>query len=71
MKDGGMGSLKFHPSRTGRTMSAVAAEYRFCDSDGIPVSVELLLDQNGEMFELDVWKVDFTETVALKDDDAT
>ena len=36
----------------------VAANY--VDEDGILVSVSLNLDQQGEPFEIDMWKVDFS-----------
>jgi uncharacterized lipoprotein NlpE involved in copper resistance len=35
----------------------VEAEY--VDCDGVPVSIVLNADQNGRLYELDMWKVDF------------
>jgi hypothetical protein len=32
----------------------------FIDADGVPVQVGVNLDQRGQLFELDVWKVDFS-----------
>jgi hypothetical protein len=61
MQDGGMGSLRFrstdHPApRFGRQI----AEAEFTDEDGILVSAAVNLDETGELFELDIWKVDFS-----------
>ena len=61
MKDGGMGSLLFYSKTKKPELGKTAAEYCFKDSDGIDVTVCLNLDQNGELYELDVWKTDFSE----------
>ena len=59
MPDGGMRSIKF---QTPRSKEAVygkeIAEGSFQDADGVPVSVTLSLDNEGELFELDVFKAD-------------
>jgi hypothetical protein len=58
MAEGGMGSIRFRGSRQGeRLFGQQIAEASFLDDDGIDVSATLNLDQNGELFELDVWKV--------------
>jgi hypothetical protein len=59
MDDGGMGSLQFSPRET-RVFGRVAAECRFVDEDGVPVLAALNLDRDGNPFELDLWKVDFS-----------
>jgi hypothetical protein len=59
MKDGGMGSLRFvgtNDRRFGRRIGSA----EFNDTDGTLVSVALNLDQYGELFELDLFKVDFS-----------
>ncbi len=59
MQDGGMGSIRFvqqAPRRYGKTL----AERYFVDEDGLPVSITLNVDEQGDLFELDFWKVDFT-----------
>lgn len=33
----------------------------FLDNDNIPISVHLSVDSDGELYELDIWKVDFSE----------
>lgn len=61
MKDGGMGSLRFKDAdNRERRLGKKIAEAEFTDEDGIPVSAVLNLDDNGELFELDMWKVDFS-----------
>jgi len=55
----GMGSLRFG-GHDNRKFGSCAAETRFLDADGVPVSAALNLDQFGEIFELDLFKADFT-----------
>ncbi|MCK1287702.1 hypothetical protein IVB41_27745 [Bradyrhizobium sp. 44] len=59
MNDGGMGSLCFVGSAD-RRFGKCIGEAEFDDADGVLVSVALNIDQRGELFELDLWKVDFT-----------
>lgn len=59
MKDGRMGSLRFVGSHD-RRFGECVGEAEFDDADGVTVSVALNADQRGELFELDVWKVDFS-----------
>jgi hypothetical protein len=61
MNDGGMGSLKFlfndnNKRRVGKEIAVIT----LLDVDGIPLSVEVNLDEDGRLYELDVWKVDFS-----------
>jgi hypothetical protein len=60
MADGGMGSLQFHPPRGDRCMGSEVASCEFIDSDGVVVSATLNLDEQERLFELNVWKVDFS-----------
>src|SRR5437588_3670857 len=61
MKDGGMGSLRFKDVDNGeRSFGKKIAEAEFADEDGIPVSVVVNIDNNGDLLELDLWKVDFS-----------
>lgn len=59
LNDGGMGSLRFVGSPD-RRFGECVGEAEFDDADGVTVSVALNADQSGELFELDVWKVDFS-----------
>jgi hypothetical protein len=61
MSDGNMGSIRFcNPSASERRLGKVVTEGSFRDADGVLVSVTLNADQFGDLFELDLWKVDFS-----------
>ncbi len=64
MKDGGMGSLKFIGSAE-RKFGQQLAESEFQDVDGVALSISINVDQWGALFEMDVWKVDFTPLIRL------
>jgi len=68
LNDGGMGSLRLYSKSVQfqeRRFGSQASEIQFNDVDGIPVLVTLYLDQEGDLFELDVWKVDFSPLVSF------
>jgi hypothetical protein len=59
MLDGGMGSIRFVSGPGGRAGDRFNAVERFYnDADGVLVSFTLNLDDHGEPWEIDVWKVD-------------
>jgi hypothetical protein len=60
--DGGMGGLIFKSNinNVDRSVGRTVAETEFLDEDMVPVSVELSLDKNSQLFELDVWKIDYS-----------
>jgi hypothetical protein len=59
MSDGGMGSIRFRTGRRGkRLFGQQIGEATFTDDYGVAVSATLNLDQHGDLFELDLWKVD-------------
>lgn len=60
MEDGGMGSLRFQSVTPDRLYGRTLAEGWYTDEDGVPVVVALYLDRDGNIFELDSWKVDFS-----------
>lgn len=63
MEDGGMGSFRILPSGVedeDRLYGQTVSEYEFVDDDGIKVLVSLNVDQAGELFEVDIWKTDFS-----------
>ncbi len=67
MNDGGMGSLLLVPKGlegASRSFGRQLVLGEFTDSDGVPVSVALNVDSEGRLYELDVWKVNFTPLVA-------
>lgn len=60
LADGGMGSIRLtdkldRARKMGREL--VTAEY--IDEDRVPVLISVNLDEDGRLFELDFWKVDF------------
>lgn len=59
MDDGGMGSLEFAGDEH-RSLGSCVVEAEYLDRDGFPVSIALNSDTNGLLYELDMWKVDFT-----------
>jgi hypothetical protein len=63
MEDGGMGSLYFprpDKARDQRRFGKRIAQTEFADEDGVLVSVALNVDQDDQLFELDVWRTDFS-----------
>lgn len=64
MEDGGMGSFRIFPDGTASSQRIFGKEissFSFLDDDGIEVVVSLNLDQKGDLFEVDVWKVDYSQ----------
>ena len=60
LSDGGMGSIRLAgKSDPPRKMSKELMTANYIDEDQIPVIISLNLDQDGRLFELDFWKVDF------------
>lgn len=65
MNDGGMGSLKFASNEKDRKLGKTIGEIELQDADETPVLISLNLDSKGNLFELDVWKVDFSPVIKL------
>lgn len=65
MWDGGMGGIRFVSDRTARLLGRDLATETFVDADGVDVIATLSLDNYGDLFELDLWKVDFSPIVRL------
>jgi hypothetical protein len=59
MQDGGMGSIRFLGSGP-KSFGMALVEAQYLDSDGVLVSITVNGDKQGELFELDFWKVDFS-----------
>ena len=59
MRDGGMGGIRF-VNVLGRWFSKEVASAKYTDSDGVLVSISLNVDNCGEPFEVDFWKMDFS-----------
>jgi hypothetical protein len=62
MQDGGMGSIRFVRSGP-RSFGKALVEARYSDSDGVLVSIAVNADRQGQLFELDFWKVDFSPLI--------
>jgi hypothetical protein len=70
MDDGKMGSLYLFPNgkiKDGRVMGEQISEVQFKDQDDIEVIASLNIDSEGDIFELDIWKIDFSELINLPD----
>ena len=65
MSDGGMGSIRFSSDQVDRHYGKTIAEAEFDDRDGVLVSAALNVDQTGDLYELDMWKVDFSPLIRL------
>lgn len=66
MNDGGMGSLYLFPKgevSIDRRFGKQVSEFQFKDQDGIEVIASLNVDNNGKLFELDIWKTDFSKLI--------
>jgi len=64
MSDGVMGSIKFlHRDDRERRFGFELAKATYIDDDGVLVTIALNLDQYGDLFEVDFWKVDFSPLV--------
>lgn len=71
MSDGGMGSLYFvsaTKSPEQRRFGQRIAEVQFNDVDGVAIIASLNVDQDGDLYELDVWKTDYTPVIQLDPD---
>ena len=60
MDDGGMGSLLFATAGMEQRQAKEVAVCYFEDEDGVSIRAALNVDQHGHLYELDVWKVDFS-----------
>jgi hypothetical protein len=65
LQDGKMGSLRFHHGTVtdeDRRLGTPILEGQFYDYDGTLVSLTVNVDGQGKLYELDLWKVDFSPT---------
>lgn len=64
------GSLLLFPqgiSEVGRCLGAQVSECQFHDLDGVIVVAALSLDKDGNLFELDLWKNDYSKVKEISD----
>ena len=63
--DGGMGGVRFETNNPLRQVfGSELARLDYVDTDGVPVSITLNSDSNGDLFEIDFWKADFSPLAA-------
>lgn len=63
LDDGNMGSLELFINtnfKQNRIVGKQIAECYFFDIDNIKVIASLNIDNNGDLYELDIWKTDFS-----------
>lgn len=60
MNDGAMGSISFNLNNCAIYDSDLV-QVKYADLDNTPVYITLTIDKEGHLFELDFWKVDFSE----------
>ncbi len=68
MDDGKMGSLSLYPEgiiSENRQFGGQISEYLFLDEDGVTVIASLYVDEKGRLFELDMWKTDYSPLIRL------
>lgn len=64
LEDGEMGSISFDLKGTQQRETQITAG-NFYDLDGTMVDFELTADKEGNLYELDLWKTDFSKLIAL------
>ena len=70
MQDGGMGSLSLSfvsQNKEKQVFGKQVSECHFLDEDGVDVIASLNVDQNGNLFELDIWKTDYSSLIKISD----
>jgi hypothetical protein len=70
LDDGGMGSFLIFENpnllEENRKFGAQISEFQYIDDDNVPVLVSLNVDSNGSLFEVDIWKADYSAVLNLK-----
>lgn len=64
-KDGEMGSLIFISKNKERKIGRDLGNIEFNDADGVKVIVNLVLDNHEDLYELDIWKTDFSPLLSF------
>jgi len=69
LNDQGMGSLLLFPEgvrvNDERFLGQQVSEHQYTDEDGIEVIASLNIDDAGRLFELDMWKTDFSPLIGI------
>lgn len=62
IQDGGMGSIRFlPPCHSARHFGKAIAQAEYIDEDGVLVSIVINVDEEDVLYEVDFWKVDFSQ----------
>jgi len=59
INDGKMGTVQF-AGHDNRFLGSCLVEAQYVDLDGVPVNIVLNADTTGQLYELDIWKADFS-----------
>lgn len=62
LDDGGMGSIRFVNNDL-RIFGRELIMVEYIDQDNIDVLISIYLDDQDDLFELDIWKVDFNKLI--------
>jgi hypothetical protein len=69
LNDEGMGSLQLIPEGVAidsdRLLGEQVSDCQFTDEDGVGVISSLNIDDTGKLFELDIWKTDFSPLIGI------
>ncbi len=71
LQDGGMGSLRLQldgKDDETRKFKARIGDLTIKDQDDVDIIVSLNIDNNDDLFELDVWKVNFEPTLFISEE---
>ena len=64
MNDGGMGSIRFQTKNgEDRQFGAWIAGADYYDIDDVLVQITINVDQDGRLFEIDSWKMDYSKLI--------
>lgn len=66
-EEGQPGCLRFIGSLMYPKTPEVVAERTFVDTDGVPVSISISVDEAGRLLEFDIFKNDFSPVVSLRE----
>jgi len=70
LNDGGMGSFRFEPRDPHRHFGRELVRAAALDRDNIRVEMALIADDKDDLFELEIWKVNFAPLVTLPEPEA-
>ena len=63
LADGGMGSVRTLPLDDEKRKAIPIASANYADSDNTLINAQINCDESGRLFEIDIWKADFSPVV--------